>query len=71
MNLIKIVSCEKYDLLTLSDLMNVSDVSDVSDVLLCKKSNITITFKKEKYFNLFNWTSPYVTSDQISLLVPN
>jgi hypothetical protein len=80
-NLIKIVSGENYDLLTVSDLTN------ASDAILCKKANITTTFSKEeyekvfdykfikgvetKYFNLFNFVSPTLKSDQLSLLIPN
>lgn len=80
-NIIKILILKNYDLFTITDIMN------ISDVLFCKKINIESKFSKHenekmyelkfikgietKYFHLFNCTSPSVSSEQISLIVPN
>ena len=76
-NMIKILILEKYDMFTVSDMMN------ISDVLFCRKTNIDTKFVKEefeklymlkfikgsdtKYLHLFNYTSPSITSEQLSL----
>ena len=80
-NIIKIINLSEYDLFTVTDIMN------IADVLFCRKTNIDTKFVKHdyekmyelkfikgietKYFHLFNCTSPTVSSDQISIVLPN